>query len=113
MTANQFFKCLTDATRLKCLLLIMQEEELCVCELIAAIGESQPKISRHLAQLRKCQLLTDRRQGQWVFYKLNSSLPDWQYDILARTLEANQAELNNSLHSLNNMTGRPERIACC
>lgn len=113
MTATQFFKCLTDTTRLKCLLLIMQEEELCVCELIAAIGESQPKISRHLAQLRKCQLLTDRRQGQWVFYQLNPKLPQWQHDILVQTLSANRTELNSSLHSLNAMTGRPERIVCC
>ncbi|MEX1221068.1 MAG: metalloregulator ArsR/SmtB family transcription factor [Idiomarina sp.] len=113
MQANQFFKCLTDETRLKCLLLIAQEGELCVCELIAAVHESQPKISRHLAQLRKCQLLSDRRQGQWVFYRLHSALPKWQRDILMQTLAANQQELNASLHSLDAMTGRPIRGACC
>ena len=44
-----FFKALADETRLKSLLLILQEQELCVCELVAALADSQPKISRHLA----------------------------------------------------------------
>ena len=64
-----FFKQLADETRLRALLLITQEEELCVCELVAALDESQPKISRHLAQLRKTGLLEDRRQGHWIFYR--------------------------------------------
>ena len=57
MEPVQFYKCLADETRLKSLLLIEKEQELCVCELMAALEESQPKISRHLAQLRKCGLL--------------------------------------------------------
>jgi hypothetical protein len=49
----QFYKCLADETRLRCLLLIEHEQELCVCELMKAIDEIQPKVSRHLAQLRR------------------------------------------------------------
>jgi len=60
------FKCLADATRMRSALLIVQEGELCVCELMCALNDSQPKISRHLAQLRSSGLLLDRRQGQWV-----------------------------------------------
>ena len=63
MNPVQFYKCLSDETRLRCLLLIEQEGELCVCELTEALDEIQPKVSRHLAQLRKCELLIDRRQG--------------------------------------------------
>ena len=82
MTPEQFFKCLADETRCRSLLLIQQETELCVCELMAALDESQPKISRHLAQLRKCGRMEDRRQGQWVFYRIHPDLPAWMITVL-------------------------------
>ena len=63
-----FYKCLSDDTRLKALMLIYLEKELCVCDLITALELSQPKVSRHLADLRKCQILLDERRGKWVFY---------------------------------------------
>ena len=46
MQPVDFYKCLADATRLRCLLLIHEEQELCVCELTAALDEIQPKVSR-------------------------------------------------------------------
>ena len=114
MDPVQFFKCLSDETRLRCSLLIQQESELCVCELTEALDETQPKISRHLAQLRKCELLVDRRQGQWVFYRINPSLPDWAKTILATTADANATFLNDSQNRLKRMGDRPERLkACC
>ena len=110
----QFYKCLADETRLRCLLLIAQEEELCVCELTQAIDEIQPKVSRHLAQLRKCELLLDRRQGQWVFYRINPTLPDWAKTVLAVTLASNQPFLVKNMNRLNKMGDRPARAqACC
>lgn len=109
----QFFKCLADETRLRCLLLIEQEQELCVCELMAALQESQPKISRHLAQLRKCGLLLDRRQGQWVFYRISSELPDWARQTLSDTAKANELFLQPSWHNLHKMGGRPDRVQSC
>jgi ArsR family transcriptional regulator len=109
-----FYKCLADATRLRCLLMIAQEEELCVCELTQAIDEIQPKVSRHLAQLRKCELLLDRRQGQWVFYRINPTLPDWAKAVLAATLANNQPFLAKNINRLNKMGDRPSRaLACC
>ena len=60
MTPDLFYKALADDTRLRSLLLITQYNELCVCELMAALNEAQPKISRHLAQLRKSSILSDR-----------------------------------------------------
>ncbi len=114
MNPVQFYKCLADDTRLRCLLLIEQEEELCVCELMSALDEIQPKISRHLAQLRKCELLIDRRQGQWVFYRLNPTLPQWARAVLSETAKNNISFLNHNKHQLNTMGERPERIkACC
>lgn len=85
LDAVTFYKALADETRLKMLLLIEQHHELCVCDLIIALDETQPKISRHLAQLRKQGLLLDRRQGQWVHYRLNPDLPEWIRTILHQT----------------------------
>lgn len=105
----QFYKCLADETRLRCLLLIENETELCVCELTEALQEIQPKISRHLAQLRKCELLVDRRQGQWIFYRVNPDLPVWSKAVLKETLAANNRFLERNLKQLRRMGDRPER----
>jgi ArsR family transcriptional regulator len=114
MNPVQFYKCLADGTRLRCLLLIEQEQELCVCELTQALQEIQPKVSRHLAQLRKCGLLLGRRKGQWVFYRINSELPKWARAVLTETLEGNKAFIAGNLNSLTAMGNRPERAqACC
>ena len=106
-----FYKCLADETRLGCLLLIAHEGELCVCELMAALHDSQPKISRHLAQLRKCGLLQDRRQGQWVFYRLDPALPEWAQSVLQQTLQAEPAFIRDNLLRLERMGDRPVRCA--
>lgn len=113
MNPVQFYKCLSDETRLRCLLLIHKHEELCVCELMEALDEIQPKISRHLAQLKKCELLTDRRQGQWVFYRINPSLPDWAKTVLKESSQANDAFLLPNETRLESMGSRPERIQSC
>ncbi|MDA7087865.1 metalloregulator ArsR/SmtB family transcription factor [Pseudomonas sp. SA3-5] len=100
------FKCLADETRVRLMLLITAAEELCVCELTGALDESQPKISRHLAQLRTCGLLADRRQGQWVYYRLHPDLPDWVIAVLDTTLGANQQWLSADTKRLDGMGGR-------
>ncbi|WP_421553473.1 metalloregulator ArsR/SmtB family transcription factor [Pseudomonas yamanorum] len=107
------FKCLADATRARMTLLILREGELCVCELIHALDDSQPKISRHLAQLRSCGLLLDRRQGQWIYYRLNPVLPEWVTAVLDVTLQANQAWLNTDAQRLDTMGDRPQRASAC
>ena len=91
------FKCLSDETRARATLLIAREGELCVCELVCALDESQPKVSRHLAQLRGCGLLLDRRQGQWVYYRLNPNLPKWANDVLTIISNQNDGIMNTSI----------------
>ncbi|SIT01694.1 metalloregulator ArsR/SmtB family transcription factor [Neptunomonas antarctica] len=113
MNPVQFYKCLADETRLKCMLLIEHENELCVCELTEALQEIQPKISRHLAQLRQCGLLMDRRQGKWIFYRINPALPEWSKKIITDTTLSNTVFLKESLAKLSDMGGRPERMAAC
>jgi ArsR family transcriptional regulator, arsenate/arsenite/antimonite-responsive transcriptional repressor / arsenate reductase (thioredoxin) len=89
LSAPEFFKCLGDETRLVSLLLIDGQGELCVCELMDALDLPQPTISRHLATLRKLGLLLDRRQGQWVYYRIHPLLPGWMLEILRQTREHN------------------------
>lgn len=113
MSPTTVFKCLADETRVRLMLLITREEELCVCELTCALDESQPKISRHLAQLRTCGLLADRRQGQWVYYRLHPDLPDWVRSVLSTALEANLHWLAPDAKRLDVMGDRPERAAAC
>ena len=81
--ALTFFAALADATRLRTLVLLATHGELCVCRLVAALGVSQPKISRHLAFLRDAGIVRDRRQGQWVHYRVSESLPAWAAGALA------------------------------
>lgn len=70
MRADDLFRAFADPTRLRILNLLGEQKELCVCDLRAALGESQPKVSRHLAVLRRAQLVEARREGKWIYYSL-------------------------------------------
>ena len=109
MQAITFFKNLADQTRLTILLLISVEQELCVCELCNALDLSQPKISRHLALLKTANILTSRRQGQWIYYSLNPSLPAWCITTLKSCNQENPKLITKVLTQLNNMGERPQR----
>ena len=109
--ALQVFKCLSDETRLMLVLLIAQEQELCVCEMTHALQESQPKVSRHLAQLRQCGLLSDQREGQWVYYRLASQFPAWTHDIVQAGTQGSAVQLAALTHRLTRMGDRPARRA--
>lgn len=113
LTPPKAFKSLADETRARATLLIAEHGELCVCELMCALEDNQSKISRHLAHLRAAGLMLDRRQGQWVYYRLNPSLPEWFKDVLRITSEGNTAWLSDSTARLSKMEGRPERATNC
>ena len=95
MNHTDFFKCLSDATRLDILKLVMAKQNVCVCELAEQLELSQPKISRHLALLRNLSILLDQRQGQWVYYRLNPNLPEWANEVLNILSKQNNDMLNN------------------
>lgn len=112
--SEQFFNALSHPLRLRSLLLLQAEGELCVCELIYALGVSQPMISRHLAHLREWQIVSDRRQGLWVYYRLNDELPEWMMQVLAVTAKGVAGELpyDEDQTNLTDMPSRPS-AACC
>lgn len=87
ITPNELFSLLSDETRLRCLILLQKEGKLCVCEISQIMDSAQPKISRHLALMRASGLVSDERRGQWVYYSLNPSLPDWAKKIIESALE--------------------------
>lgn len=66
---EMFFMALSDKTRLR-LLNLMRNDEICVCFFTEILGESQPKISRHLAYLRNAGLVDARRDGKWMHYSI-------------------------------------------
>ncbi len=76
------FRALGDETRLRALVLLHVEGELCVCELTEALQVSQPKMSRHLAGLRELGLVVGRRQGLWIHYGIARDLPPWASQAL-------------------------------
>lgn len=66
---ESFYMALADKTRLR-LLNLMRAEEVCVCFFTEVLGDSQPKISRHLAYLRNAGIVKARREGKWMHYSI-------------------------------------------
>ena len=112
MDAPQLFKALSDPTRLRCLCLLAQNEELCVCELTHALGLPQPKISHHLAALRRAHLVHDRKSGLWIHYRLNRNLPGWALEVIRVTADGVSGEFPylSDMQALAEMPNRPGGI---
>jgi ArsR family transcriptional regulator, arsenate/arsenite/antimonite-responsive transcriptional repressor len=103
---DQFFRALADPTRLR-LIHLMSEQEICVCYFIEVIGAPQPKISRHLAYLRRAGLVAARREGKWMHYRLTVPRDPHAAAILNTTLDAlkESADMQADCERLNR--------ACC
>jgi ArsR family transcriptional regulator len=84
---ERLFRALADRTRLR-LLHLMAEQEICVCYFVQVIDAPQPKISRHLAYLRKAGIVAARREGKWMHYRLAVPADPHAAAILKATLGA-------------------------
>ena len=82
ISPTELARCLGDETRMALLCLIAAQREVCVCDLVDALGAPQSTTSRHLAQLRRCGLVTARRDGTWMHYRLNEDLPVWAHQVV-------------------------------
>jgi ArsR family transcriptional regulator len=111
---KDLFSALAHETRLRCLMLLVQHEELCVCELTYAIGAAQPHISRHLAQLRELGLVSDRREGLWIHYRIHPRLPAWARTVLQETAGGvgHQGPFATDERALSAMPNRPGAPRC-
>jgi len=106
-----FFMALADKTRLR-LLNLMRHEEVCVCFFTEVLGDSQPKISRHLAYLRNAEIVTARRDGKWMHYSIQ-----WPDDtaallVLEKTLDwlSGQADLIRDREEYDKVCCSPEAL---
>jgi ArsR family transcriptional regulator, arsenate/arsenite/antimonite-responsive transcriptional repressor len=101
-----FFAALADTTRLR-LLNLMAGREVCVCYFVEILRQGQPKISRHLAYLRKAGVVTARREGKWMHYRISPPTDAAAASILEATLA--------SLHSDKQMQTDLAKLdrACC
>ncbi|HDH34814.1 MAG TPA: ArsR family transcriptional regulator [Nitrospirae bacterium] len=66
------FKALSDETRIR-ILSLMQEGELCVCDIAETLQMTQPNISFHVSLLKEAGLIKDRKNGRWIHYSLDDS----------------------------------------
>jgi ArsR family transcriptional regulator, arsenate/arsenite/antimonite-responsive transcriptional repressor len=114
MSPETLFKLLSDPTRLRMTTLLAAEGELCVCEFTQALGESQPKVSRHLALMREEGLVDARREGTWMHYRLNPGLPAWAERIIASAYAElrRQAPFRQDAGQLQRLGERPGSKSC-
>ena len=76
------FQSLEDETRLRILSLLLEEQELCVCDLMADLQLPQSTVSRHLSHLRNAGWLRDRREAVWVYYSIAKPLGPLQQSLV-------------------------------
>lgn len=66
---------IAEPTRLEAMRLLADGSEHCVCELMRKLGATQSRMSRHMLVLKQAGLVLDRRDAQWVRYRINPDLP--------------------------------------
>jgi ArsR family transcriptional regulator len=105
------FAALSDRTRLR-LLNLMDGKEVCVCYFVEILGQSQPKISRHLAYLRRARVVAARRDGKWMHYKIAVPPSSGAANILRETLLTLRQDKNMQadLARLNRACCTPQRV---
>jgi ArsR family transcriptional regulator, arsenate/arsenite/antimonite-responsive transcriptional repressor len=109
---EQFFQALGDKTRLR-LLNLMGEQEVCVCYFVEILEAPQPKISRHLAYLRKAGIVSARREGKWMHYRIVVPPHTGATQILRQTLASLKEEksMQADLARLNKACCAPAKYA--
>lgn len=85
-SAETFFAALADKTRLR-LLNLMRDGEVCVCFFAETLGTNNPKISRHLAYLKRAGLVVGRRDGKWMHYRINEPADKNAREVFAATMK--------------------------
>ena len=116
MTKNQkdfnkeiFYKALADRTRLR-LLNLMRGDEVCVCFFVEILKTNQPKISRHLAYMRRAGIVGARRDGSWMHYRIEEPPDSDAAKVLKSTLEwlANDPEMQKDRDRLVRVVYAPQ-----
>jgi ArsR family transcriptional regulator, arsenate/arsenite/antimonite-responsive transcriptional repressor len=82
MNDQTLFAALADLTRRRILVMLLEHDERCVCDLVGVLEESRPKVSRHPGVLREGRPVLTRRDGVWMHYRLNREIPAWAFCVL-------------------------------
>lgn len=106
------FAAFADRTRLR-LLNLMNGKEVCVCYFVEILGQSQPKVSRHLAYLRRAGIVAARREGKWMHYSIVAPKHVGAARILSETLSALSEDktMQADLTRLNKACCVPQRLS--
>ena len=104
------FRALADPTRLR-LLNLIADREICVCYFVEILRISQPKVSRHLAYLRRAGIVASRREGKWMHYRLVMPKDKAVASILRETLKHLKAkpEMRHDVSRLNSACCSPQK----
>jgi ArsR family transcriptional regulator len=105
------FAALADTTRLR-LLNLMAGREVCVCYFVEILRQSQPKISRHLAYLRRAGIVLARREGKWMHYRISAPTDEGAAAILDAALASlrNNPQMQADLARLNRACCAPQKL---
>src|ERR1700726_1468332 len=111
ISLDVLFRALADPTRLR-LINLMGNQEICVCYFVEILGMSQPKISRHLAYLRRAGIVTSRRDGKWMHYRLAIPRDPASAAILQETVKnlARKPEMQRDIARLSSACCQPRRF---
>lgn len=104
------FRALADQTRLR-LLNLIADREICVGYFVEILGVSQPKVSRHLAYLRKAGIVASRREGKWMHYRLAMPKDKVAHGILRETLKhlREDSKMRRDISSLSSVCSAPQK----
>lgn len=108
---DQLFRALADPTRLR-LLNLIADREVCVCYFVGILRIGQPKVSRHLAYLRRAGIVAARREGRWMHYRLAAPRETVAAEILRATLVhlKSLAQMQRDLARLGSACCAPQRF---
>lgn len=107
---DRLFRALADPTRLR-LLNLVADQEICVCYFVEILGITQPKVSRHLAYLRRAGVVVSRRNGKWIHYKLAIPKDRAAAAVLRETLKhlAGKPQMRRDAARLNSASCEPQK----
>jgi ArsR family transcriptional regulator len=116
------FKALSEETRLR-IMKLLEDGELCVCDIVAALDMIQPKVSFHLGVLKKAGLIKDRKQGKWIHYRIDDSNMFRRFLLLSvfervreESVKDDRKRLKNFLKyksEKSNVISLDKRTVCC
>ncbi|SIN99334.1 ArsR/SmtB family transcription factor [Halodesulfovibrio marinisediminis] len=118
---TQTLKALSDQNRLRIVIALMENDELCACQFTELLGIAGATVSRHLGVLHNAELIQFRKEGRWIFYRLNKdieypkSLLAWIHEQSETCTEVQQdlIQLQKILSSAPEDICRKQRSACC